>query len=603
MTISDAILNQHPGLDDQQLAVISHDTGPALVLAGPGSGKTACLCLRALNLLLLGRSTPRNLLLCTFTRSAALEMRQRLSAGAQAAGYSEDLSGVRVTTIHSLCHQILANLGARVGMNPPDRVLNAAEQLDLLRDNFDVIFAPDQDIFVHHGWSDPERIANEARRFFDRIADVLIDPQDLIASGQPFQEALGRCNQRYLRLLEQKGLIDFAGLQTNAHRVLEDPRAAARYGGAIRHLLVDEYQDTNHAQQRILFRLAEAHRNVCVVGDEDQLIYAFRGANPYGFEEFRKSFPDADTFELTGNYRSHRDVIAACNTWVGSFDWSGPNPGLMPFRQPKSIMPRAVHADDNHPGVVSVAGVNRGDEAVGLAGLLRRLKDQGFIRSYDEVAILLPSVRGRYSDLYFDALRYSNIPVHRDRTENAFSPIGNSDGDTANAPPARWQPPGRVLLTTIHQAKGREWPVVCAAGLHGADLRPNEIDIQLGAHLPRPPAGPPSLSAELELARQYYVAFSRAQRLLVLSAARRPHHIFRPVWGTAVPWEDADQSRWAGRGKFVAKDTRPSSATVASARQIVVPASATLVLRTNFPGPPHLFFQVPRLGRSSHPTP
>ena len=266
-------------------------------------------------------------------------------------------------------------------------------------------------------------------------------------------------------------------------------------------------------------------------------------------------------------------------------------------------MPRAIHADDKHPGVVSVTGVNHGDEAVRLADLLLRLKGQGFIRSYDEVAILLPSVRGRYSDLYFDALRYSNIPVHRDRTENAFSPIANSDGDTANAPPARRQPPGRVLLTTIHQAKGREWPVVCAAGLHGADLRPNEIDIQLGAHLPRPPAGPPSLSAELELTRQYYVAFSRAQRLLVLSAARRPHHIFRPVWGTAVPWEDADQSLLSGPGKFVAKDTRPSSATVDSARQIVVPASATLVLRTNFPGPPHLFFQVPRLGRPSPPTP
>ena len=454
MTISDAILNQHPGLDDQQLAVISHDTGPALVLAGPGSGKTACLCWRALNLLLQGRVTPRNLLLCTFTRSAALEMLQRLSAGAQTAGYSKDLSGVRVTTIHSLCHQILANLGARVGMKPTGRVLNAAEQLDLLRANFDVIFAPDRDTLVHHGWSDPERIANEARRFFDRIADDLIGPQELIASGQSFQEAFGRCNQRYLRLLDQKGLINFAGLQTNAHRLLEDPRAAARYGGAIRHLLVDEYKDTNRAQQRILFRLAEAHRNICVVGDEDQLIYAFRGANPYGFEEFRKRFPDADTFELTGNYRSHQGIVAVCNSWIGSFDWSSSNPGQMPFRQPKSIVSRAIHAGDNHPGVISVTGADRGDEAVRLAGLLRRLKDQGFIRSYDEVAILLPSVRGRYSDLYFDALRYSNIPVHRDRTENAFSPIGNSDSDTANATPARSQPPGRVLLTGHSPSQG-----------------------------------------------------------------------------------------------------------------------------------------------------
>ena len=593
MTISDAILNQQPNLDAQQLDVISHHTGPALVLAGPGSGKTASICWRALNLLFLGRATPRNLLLCTFTRAAALEMRQRIIAGAQAAGYSADLAGLRITTIHSLCHQVLSNLGTTVGMKTPNRVLNAVEQLDLLRANFDVIFASDTDTLVQHGWSDPERIVSEARRFFDRIADELIDPQDLINSGKPFRAALGRCNQRYLRLLDQEGLIDFAGLQTNAHRVLEDSQVASRYGGAIRHLLVDEYQDTNRAQQHILFRLAEAHRNICVVGDEDQLIYAFRGANPHGFEEFRTRFPDTDTFELTGNYRSHRDIVALCNTWISSFNWSGPDPGQRPFRQPKLIESRAVHADDNHPGVVSVAGADRVDEAVCLADLLRRLKDQGFIGSYDEVAVLLPSVKGRHGDLYLDAMRCSNIPVHRDRTLDPFGRVGVAGDNTHSRASRRSHPAGHVLLTTIHQAKGLEWPVVCAAGLHVADLRSSELDVQLGPHLPRPPAYSPSCAAEFDLARQYYVAFSRAQRLLVLSAARRPHRIFRPVWGNAVPWEDADQNRLAGLGKSVAKHTRTSSATVSSARQIVVPASTTLVLRTNTPGPPDLILESP----------
>ena len=597
MTISDAILNQQPNqqpnLDAQQLDVISHHTGPALVLAGPGSGKTASICWRALNLLFLGRATPRNLLLCTFTRAAALEMRQRIIAGAQAAGYSAGLAGLRITTIHSLCHQVLSNLGTTVGMKTPNRVLNAVEQLDLLRANFDVIFASDTDTLVQHGWSDPERIVNEARRCFDRIADELINPQELIASGHPFREALGRCNQRYLRCLEQRGLIDFAGLQTNAHRVLEDSQVASRYGGAIRHLLVDEYQDTNRAQQRILFRLAEAHRNICVVGDEDQLIYAFRGANPYGFDEFRRQFPDASTFELTGNYRSHRDIVAACNAWIASFNWTNPAPERRPFSQPRSIVPRANHAEDNHPGVLTVVGVDRGDEAVQLADVLRRLKDQGFIDGFDKVAILLPSVRGHHGDLYLDALRCSNIPVYRDRIQDPIGGVGDAGDNTPHRTSRRSHPVGHVLLTTIHQAKGREWPVVCTAGLHLADLRPSELDVQLGPHLPRPPAYSSSRAAELDLGRQYYVAFSRAQRLLILSAARQPHRIFRPAWTSAVPWEDVDQRLLSSPGKFVGKHARPSSTAVSSTRHLVVPASSTLVLRTNTPGPPDLILESP----------
>ena len=282
-----------------------------------------------------------------------------------------------------------------------------------------------------------------------------------------------------------------------------------------------------------------------------------------------------------------------CNTWISSFNWSNPDPGQRPFRQPKSIEPRAVHADDNHPGVVSVDGADRGDEAVCLADLLRRLKGQGFIGSYDEVAILLPSVRGRHGDLYFDALRSSNIPVHRDRTENVFSPIGNRDNNTHNATSTRSQPADHVLLTTIHQAKGREWPVVCAPGLHVADLRTNEIDSQLGPHLPRTAAYSLGRAAEFDLARQYYVAFSRAQRLLILSAARNPHKIFRPAWRNGMPWENVNHSLLTGPGKFVAKEAHLSLASQPDTRKIVVPSSSTLLVRANSHRAPDLILQSP----------
>ena len=593
MTIANAILNQHPDLDDQQLAVIGHRTGPALVMAGPGSGKTACMCLRALNLLLLERVEPRNLLLCTFTRASALEMRHRLNAGTRAAGYAEDLAGLRVTTIHSLCHRILAELGSDAGVDASARILNAGEQLDLLRAGYDAIFLPDQDALVDHGWSDPQRIVAEARRFFDRIADELIDPQRLIGIGHPVLEALGRCNRRYMAVLKRRGLIDFAGLQTGAHRFLENPRVARRLGGGIHHLLVDEYQDTNLAQQSILFRLADAHRNICLVGDEDQLIYAFRGANPHGFGKFLDSFPGTAAFELTGNYRSHRDVVAACNAWINSFDWDGPTPGMSTLRTTRRITPQAAHADDDHPGVVSVSGVSQGDEAVQLAGLLMRLKDQDFIGGWHEVAVLLPSVRGKRADLYHDVLTELNIPVCRDRAHDAFDPVDSADGDTSHDRYNAVNPADRVLLTTIHQAKGREWPVVCAAGLHVADLRTNEIDLLLGDHFSGLEDRTTRRSVEIDLVRQYYVAFTRAQRLLVLSCARQPDRIFRPIWGTAVPWEDTDRGRLSGRGRFISRETARSMLVRPINNNIVVPAGSTLLVRTRQNRAPDFIMRTP----------
>ena len=594
MTIANAILKQHPDLDDQQLAVIGHRTGPALVMAGPGSGKTACMCLRALNLLLLGRVLPQNLLLCTFTRVSAGEMRHRLYAGAQAAGYAEDLSHLRVTTIHSLCHRILAEIGPEAATDASARILNAGEQLRLLRASYDVVFLPDQDALIDHGWSDAQRIVTESRRFFDRIADELIDPQQLIDTGQPIMEALGRCNQRYIAVLKSRGLIDFAGLQISAHRLLENPGVARRLGGEIHHLLVDEYQDTNLAQQSILFRLADAHRNICVVGDEDQLIYAFRGANPYGFGQFLDGFPEAEAFGLTSNYRSHRDVVATCNAWINSFDWSGSHPDASMFRQPRSITPQAVHAYDDHPGVVSVCGTSRADEAVQLASLLLRLKDQDFIVAWEEVAILLPSVKGKRADLYHDVLTEMNIPVCREHARDAFDPIGSGGGDRSNDRYTAVKPAGRVLLTTIHQAKGREWPVVCAAGLHIADLRPNEIDLLLSDHFSGMESRATRRSVEIDLVRQYYVAFTRAQRLLILSSARQPDRIFRRIWGTAVPWDEIDQTRLSGRGRFANGETVQSMLARPINKKIVVPAGSTLIIRAPARGTPDLVFKTPQ---------
>ena len=583
MTIAPSILLRQPPPDCQQLAVIAHGSGPMLVLAGPGSGKTAAICLRAANLLLTGRVEPQHLLLCTFTRAAALEMRKRLAVAARTAGYSGDLSRVRTTTIHGLCRWLLSTNGLNAGARQPGRILNAREQINLMEVHFHQLFGPDQGILEQYGWRHPRDTVRQARRFFDRIADEFIYAQALTQSGAPFLEALGRCHQRYQQLLGQLDAVDFGTLQSEALLLLRDDRLADHLGTDIHHLLVDEYQDTNFAQQQVLFRLGNVHRNICVVGDEDQLLYRFRGANPDGFIAFQQRFPDAATHRLTANYRSHRQIVALCNRWISSFDWSNPDPSGTPFRHPKVIVPRAPHANDNHPAVVSVLGHDQDDEGRRLADLLRLLKDQRFIADFDDAAILLPSVRERYSRRLVKAFGRAGIPVHLSGDEG--------HGDVADHVPADGvHPVGHVLLTTIHQAKGREWPVVCVGGLHAADLRADELEVELGSYLTRTIAEPADCTARFDLARQYYVAFSRARRLLVITAQREPHDIFHPLWDMVPTWTSLDPLLLSGPGNCATPDSQTRSLSDEPLR-LVVPSSGTLILRPSHQGTPRLVFR------------
>ena len=344
--------------------------GTLQVVAGPGSGKTTCIAARAANLILTGRVDLHELVLCTFTQQAAREMRRKFTATVRRVGYAGDPSPVVISTMHSLCHRLLTRYGQAIGLQPGYRLLNAAEQLDLMEVNYDLIFGPDHAVLAHGNdrWSDPRQASDEARRYFDRISDDLIDLNKLITSGLPFQAALGRCYLRYTRLLWERKMVDFAHLQTWALALLENQQVCAAVSAGVRHLLVDEYQDTSFAQEQLLLRLASTHGNICVVGDEDQAIYRFRGARVDNMIRFGTRFPDCRVLPLTHNYRSHRDVVAAFNRWMTSGDWS--NPGGVDYRFPKTIVPSAAHANDDHPAVVSIMGTDRRHEARQLAELL-----------------------------------------------------------------------------------------------------------------------------------------------------------------------------------------------------------------------------------------
>ena len=384
MEITTRILRLHPNLDHAQRQVVSHVDGPLLVIAGPGAGKTQTIQLRAVNLLLTGQAVPGDLALCTFGRDAASQLRQRFIQSALACGVRNDLSRVRVSTIHSLCHQILSPHAGLAGLSHDYKLLGEQEQRHLLREEFDTLFGPDWDMLSRQGWRDAAHAADEASRHFDRICDERINLDDLSASAWPFAAALGRSCRRYRQLLQERNCVDFAHLQLWADLVLQDGAVAKEASRSIRHLMVDELQDTSHIQMCILKRLSEVHGNIVAVGDDDQTIYPFRGANVANLLQFPQWFPGCRSVELAINYRSHRSIVATCGAWMSTTaDWSSADAMGRSFRFEKVM---AAHAPDTHhdyPAVISVQGLEPSDESRQLGELLQFLRSNGVISSYN----------------------------------------------------------------------------------------------------------------------------------------------------------------------------------------------------------------------------
>ena len=187
------------------------------------------MALRGTNILLQGRAEPEEMVLCTYSRAAARELRQRFTSLAGGAGYTGDLNRVRIGTIHGLSHRILRSNARRAGLQRNFAVLNEDEQWRLLLRHYDDVFGPDLDLLEREGWRwrEPRLVIRHGRKFFERLCDELIDPGELIGSGDPFHAALGRCYRRYRDLLLEGGHV---GLRPPAKRwtaeLLEDDRIA-----------------------------------------------------------------------------------------------------------------------------------------------------------------------------------------------------------------------------------------------------------------------------------------------------------------------------------------------------------------------------------------
>ncbi len=290
------------GLNPVQREAVAHAGGPLLILAGAGSGKTRVLTRRVAYLVRREGVAPERILALTFTNKAAGEMATRIEALLE-----QPARGLWVGTFHAICLRWLRRHAVEAGYRPGLSVFDADDQRALVRR-----------LLREEGFSETPRAARDALAVISRAKSRGETPEEVQAAARtPAQMLAARVYGAYQRSLREQNAADFDDLLLSTLRMFETrPDVAERYALQFQHVLVDEYQDTNHVQFRLVQRLAERHRNIFVVGDDDQSIYGWRGADVGNIIDFREHFPEATVLRLEQNYRSTAPILALANAAI-----------------------------------------------------------------------------------------------------------------------------------------------------------------------------------------------------------------------------------------------------------------------------------------------
>ncbi len=383
-------------LNDAQREAVTHSGGPLLVVAGAGTGKTRVITRRIAWLASQG-VMPEQVLALTFSTRAAEEMRARAEELLEE-GYEE----LRCATFHAFCTRLLQEEALEAGIDPFFHPVTPADRLALLLDRADEL------TFEHHQmWGNPAGLFAKLIERIDRLKDEGVSSVEYaswagsLPQGDEDAERereFARFFADHDRLVEENGGLDFGELILRAIRLLEErPNVCRRIRGRFRHVLVDEYQDTNYAQGELLRLLVEEHRNVCVVGDDDQSIYRFRGASRKNIVDFQSRFPDAKVIRLELNYRSRQPILDAAHAVIEQS-------GERIEKRLEAALPETAGAP---PAVSFWRCENERAQVQAVAAELERVIAGG--ASPGQVAVLVRSVRNE-GQLVATALEEREIP-------------------------------------------------------------------------------------------------------------------------------------------------------------------------------------------------
>ncbi|WP_030025104.1 DNA helicase PcrA [Streptomyces monomycini] len=364
------------GLNDQQKAAVTHTGGPLLIVAGAGSGKTRVLTHRIAHLLGARGVHPGEILAITFTNKAAGEMKERV----------EELVGPRanamwVSTFHSACVRILRRESKKLGFTSSFSIYDAADSKRLM-----ALVCRDLDL-------DPKRFPPKS--FSAKVSNLkneLIDEETFAQqAADGFEKSVAEAYAMYQARLREANALDFDDIiMTTVNLLQAFPDVADHYRRRFRHVLVDEYQDTNHAQYTLVRELvgpAETAGELCVVGDADQSIYAFRGATIRNILQFEEDYPDATTIMLEQNYRSSQTILSAANAVIERNE----------NRRPKNLWTDAGEG----PRITGYVADTEHDEAQFVADEIDRLTDAGDAKAGDVAVFYRTNAQSRVFEEIF----------------------------------------------------------------------------------------------------------------------------------------------------------------------------------------------------------
>lgn len=405
----------------QREAIAAAD-GPVLITAGPGTGKTYTLVQRTIYLIEECGIKPESIFIATFTEKAAKELITRITNELSNRGIMANINEMYIGTFHSLCLRILKEHLEFTRLRRNYRLMDSFDQQYMVFQNiYRFRNIPEIEIALPNGgaWKQSAAICN----YVNNLSEELVTPEELMADSNQSIAALGRVLKEYRDILTENNLMDFSSIQIEAYHLLcEQPDILEEMRSRITHIMVDEYQDTNYIQEQLVFLLAGEHKNICVVGDDDQGLYRFRGATIRNILEFPQKFNEGECriIPLVINYRSNSDIVDFYNSWMATtygakfkFDWAG-------FRYDKKIVP---HEDSklHSPAVIKLAGVDDSDEwHEKILKFIHDLKSSGKLTDYNQIAFLFNSVKHPKVTALARFLEKNHINVYSPRSDMFF---------------------------------------------------------------------------------------------------------------------------------------------------------------------------------------
>lgn len=407
---------------NQREAIVTTE-GPVLIIAGPGTGKTFTLVKRAVYLIVEKKVKPEEIMIATFTEKAAKEIITRISNELISLEINININEMYIGTFHSICLRILKENLEFTRLKRNYRLLDQFEQQYIIFqnifrfrniENYDLIF--DSNIGV---WKQAGILA----QYISIIQEELIDIYCMKEDTEEAIITLSNVVELYLKILEEENIIDFSGLQIETFNLLKtDTDILNKLKSKIKYIMIDEYQDTNFIQEQLVFLLANDNKNICVVGDDDQGLYRFRGATIRNILEFPEKF-DKDLCKeiyLTTNYRSDKNIIEFYNYWM-----SEEVAGKFKFKWDKYRFKKEIESGLGEkcksPSVIKVSAEEYDDEWYEeVLRFIKRLKVEKRIDDYNQIAFLFRSVKGERVTRFAEYLENNSINVYSPRSDMFF---------------------------------------------------------------------------------------------------------------------------------------------------------------------------------------